>query len=407
MSEYIKNAELKTPYYMFYADEFAENYKKLEKAFQSIYPKYQIAYSFKTNYMPAVCEMVRRLGGYAEVVSDMEYMLAKKTGFVDEHIIYNGPGKGKFFETCILNRGLLNVDNMSEVDRVCRIADLNKKVEIKVGIRVNFDIGNAIHSRFGLDSENGDFQKALSKLRRKNVHVQGVHFHISQARELEFWKKRIEKLLAIVSRHFQNGLSYIDIGSGMFGQMDEELQKQFNNVPTYDEYAGVVAKAMTDYYNDIPENERPVLITEPGATLISKYVHLFSSVLDIKEIRGRKFALLDCSIHNAGEICRLKKVPVRVIGVNGKEAQKYDAIDFVGYTCLEQDCLYKNYAGRLAVGDLVEFSNVGGYSVVLKPPFIHADIPAYMLQSDNVTCIKRAQTFEDVFAPYYFWGKGE
>ena len=63
MSEYIKNVELKTPYYMFYADEFAENYKKLESAFQSIYPKYQIAYSFKTNYTPAVCEEIRRICG--------------------------------------------------------------------------------------------------------------------------------------------------------------------------------------------------------------------------------------------------------------------------------------------------------------------------------------------------------
>ena len=74
--------DLKTPYYMFYANEFIENYHDLDDSMKAIYPKYQIAYSFKTNYTPAVCSLVKSLGGYAEVVSDMEYSLALKIGFV-------------------------------------------------------------------------------------------------------------------------------------------------------------------------------------------------------------------------------------------------------------------------------------------------------------------------------------
>lgn len=73
--------KLDTPYYIFYADELIKNYHNLESAFRSIYPEYHIAYSFKTNYTPAVCKIVKELGGYAEVVSDMEYTLARKTGF--------------------------------------------------------------------------------------------------------------------------------------------------------------------------------------------------------------------------------------------------------------------------------------------------------------------------------------
>ena len=42
--------ELKTPYYIFYADEFILNYKNLKVSMQAVYEDYQIAYSFKTNY---------------------------------------------------------------------------------------------------------------------------------------------------------------------------------------------------------------------------------------------------------------------------------------------------------------------------------------------------------------------
>ena len=83
-------------------------------------------------------------------------------------------------------------------------------------------------------------------------------------------------------------------------------------------------------------------------------------------------------------------------------SEYYKNLDFVGYTCLEQDVIYAGYNGKLAIDDKVEICNVGGYSIVDKPPFIHPDIPIYMLLKDNVTCIKREQTLEDIFAPYMF-----
>ena len=82
--------ELKTPYYIFYADEFINNYHDLENTMKSVYENYQIAYSFKTNYTPAVCNIVKNLGGYAEVVSDMEYQLALKIGFLPTAAAWTG-----------------------------------------------------------------------------------------------------------------------------------------------------------------------------------------------------------------------------------------------------------------------------------------------------------------------------
>ena len=58
--------------------------------------------------------------------------------------------------------------------------------------------------------------------------------------------------------------------------------------------------------------------------------------------------------------------------------------------------------GELAAGDVIEFYNVGGYSIVDKPPFIHPDIPIYMKSKGQISCVKRAQTLDDIFAPYMF-----
>lgn len=395
----MSSKELKTPYYMFYADEFIKNYKDLENSMKAVYENYQIAYSFKTNYTPAVCSLVKSLGGYAEVVSDMEYSLALKIGYVPQKIIYNGPGKGSMLEHCLLNGGLLNIDNFRELEQVCSIAENNPDKKLEIGIRVNFDIGNGLHSRFGLDSENGDFQNALSIVDKiPNLQVRGLHFHISRARGLDSWKNRIIGMLKLVEKHNLDNLQYIDLGSGMYGKLDPELQEQFGDTPSFDDYANVVACEMQKFYSD--KLTKPMLITEPGTTIVSKYFHVFMKVLDIKEIRGKNFALLDGSFHNVGEICGLKKVPMKLINVNNDK--NYQDVDFVGYTCLEQDVIYSGYTGKLGIGDVVEIYNVGGYSIVDKPPFIHPDIPIYMLLKDNVSCIKREQTLEDIFAPYEF-----
>ena len=84
-----------TPFYIFDEKGFIENYNRLESTFRSVYPNYRICYSYKTNYTPFICNLVKNLGGLAEVVSDMEYELAIRLGYNNEQIVYNGPSKGE------------------------------------------------------------------------------------------------------------------------------------------------------------------------------------------------------------------------------------------------------------------------------------------------------------------------
>ena len=364
------------PCYLFHEDAFIENYRAFENALKSVYPHYKVSYSYKTNYTPYICRLVKKLGGYAEVVSEMEYRLAKRIGYGDEKIIFNGPAK-EIHPNCILN-----VDSIDELKSIG---------SHRVGLRINLDVGQGFISRFGIDVSDLDEAFAIGGNR-----ISGIHCHISQARSLDAWKMRGEIMLKIADKYFGfSGPEYIDLGSGMFGDMSDELKAQFSEVPTYQEYAECVAGLFATRYPD----SGPVLFTEPGTTLVNRYFDFICSVQSIKYIRGKTFVVLNGSKHNIGEICELKNLPLEVIHNGGKIQSLHNAV-LCGYTCLEHDVMRKSFDGELAIGDTLIFQNVGGYSIVSKPPFIRPNYPIYAKSGEQFILIKRQETFNDIFKTF-------
>ncbi len=383
------------PLYVFNQDEFIKNYKEIKSTFRAIYPNYHICYSYKTNYTPAICELVKELGGYAEVVSDMEYELAKRLDYEAERIVYNGPYKGAVLEKHLLSGGINNIDRIEEALRICEIADKNPDMSLRTGIRVNFDVDAGYTSRFGIDIDK--IGHVLELLATHRVRVNGLHCHMSRARGLEPWGLRAKTMLGLVDKYKLYDLEYISLGSGMNGHMDPELKAQFPVVPTYEEYGEVVVRQFAKFYKE--KEKKPILFTEPGTTLVSKYVDFLARVEGIKEVRGKHFILCNCSFHNLGETCQMKNVPVRIFSCEGVQQETQDA-NLVGYTCLEQDVLYRGYTGKLAVGDYVAFGNVGGYSIVDKPPFIQPNCAMISLNGAETKLIKRKETWDDVFTSF-------
>ena len=123
-------------------------------------------------------------------------------------------------------------------------------------------------------------------------------------------------------------------------------------------------------------------------------------VTAIKSLPGNDCAVLDASIHTAGVISQMRNLPLLVLDAETPR----ENLNFTGYTCLEYDILYRGYTGPLDVGSGVIFDNIGSYSNVLKPPFIHPDVPMveYRRSDDSLRLIKRAQTAEEIFAQYVF-----
>lgn len=382
-----------SPLYVFDEDGFIRNYRQFDSCLKNIYSNYKVSYSYKTNYAPYIGRLIRSLGGYAEVVSDMELSIARKVGNEDRHIVYNGPCKETLLEEFILNGGMVNVDNFEELKRILSFAENNLEKNYRFGLRCNIDIGQGFVSRFGIDEP--DLKIAFEMVRNvSNAEIVGIHCHIGRSRGIEAWKNRATRMIEIADNFFAVEPEYISLGSGMFGEMDPILASQFgSNLPTYEEYADAVARPFADHYSG---DNKPVLFTEPGTTLINKYISFISKVLAVKHIKGKTFVVLDGGKHNMGEICELKKLPIQVVNMGQCCDEILDA-DFVGYTCLEHDVMYKGYNGKISAGDYVLFDNVGGYSNVSKPPFIK---PNCCMISSNGKIIKRAETIEEVICTY-------
>ncbi len=52
-------------------------YRQMHKAFATRYPNVEFGWSYKTNYLKAICSLMHQEGAVAEIVSKMEYEKAK------------------------------------------------------------------------------------------------------------------------------------------------------------------------------------------------------------------------------------------------------------------------------------------------------------------------------------------
>lgn len=391
-------AEYGDAFYLLDSEQFKKNFQELKESFGKIYPKFNIAYSYKTNYTPKFCRLINEMGGYAEVVSEMELEIAKRVGCKPERIIWNGPIKNaQILEEFICEGGTVNIDSREELELMKQIAARNENKMLKVGIRCNYDVQDGVVSRFGFDIYGEDFKEAVKfATETKNVTLINFQCHFAK-RQVEYWPARAKGMVEIIDRL---GIipERIDIGGGLFGKMEDSLKAQFSTrIPCYQEYAEAAARVFADYFAD--KEVKPELLIEPGSAVVGDCMKFVGTVKTIKDVRGKKFATVLGSQKNIS--MNGVNPPMEVIAMGG-EQQEYTDLDFVGFTCIEGDVLYHNYNGKLAHEDAIVISNCGSYSLVMKPPFILPNFPVLDICEGDVEVIKRGENFDDLFHTFNF-----
>ncbi len=387
-------------FYLLDSRQFKANYERLSNEFKKIYGNFNIAYSYKTNYTPKLCKIVNDNGGYAEVVSDMEAEVALRAGVHPTRIIWNGPIKNTAkVNELLLNGATVNLDSVYELDNIITLAESHPESTLNVGIRCNFDVGDGVVSRFGIDTDSDDFEKILKLfIEHHNIHLVNIQCHFAK-RNVEFWPARAEGMVKIAKRVEQT-LGYlprrIDIGGGIYGNMEDELKAQFTaNIAGYEDYAKAAATVFKKHFPD----EKPELLIEPGSALAGDCMQFIGRVETIKTVRGKTYITMLGSQKNIS--MSGINPPMKVISTGG-EATEFTDADIVGYTCIEGDVMYHNFNGSIAVGDFLIFSNCGSYSLVMKPPFIFPNFPVIDICGDEVEVIKNQETFDDVFHTFSF-----
>lgn len=379
--------------YLFDRDALTRNHESLSKAFLGAYGNFRIAYSFKTNYLREICLTLKELGVMAEVVSPNELYYAERLAFTPGQTVYNGvipdiPGKFRI----AAEGGSVNVDNLPEYAELSKFAKAHEK-PIRIGVRVNIDIGNGLTSRFGLDVTGDDFQALMGSFENDPyVTFGGFHCHIGTSRPVRYWETKAKKMIELCRRY---GASYLDLGGGMFGPMPQELADQFSEYEgTFQAYADVTARLMKEAFPD----ERVALIVEPGTALVGDAMSVVAVVTDVKAVRGQAYVTVNCCSNQVGFICDCKDIPLTVFPTGSGEHRMVENGIIAGNTCLEFDYLRKGVSGEFGIGDAILFRNLGAYSMSCARQFIVPRLGVY--DAHSLECLREAETPEDMFRNY-------
>lgn len=389
-------------FYLLDTHQFVQNFRELLSSFRHYYPKTEIAYSYKTNYTPRLCQLVDELGGYAEVVSSMEYEITRRLGIATDRVHLNGPYKdAATVRQIILGGGVVNLDDYAELPMIEHLADEYPEETIRISFRCNFKINDGLTSRFGFDTEKNAFEDLIRHLnQKKNIRIQGLQCHFA-SRALATWQPRAEGICRVANDRCSVQPDHIDLGGGLYGKMKDSLKAQFSTaIPAYEDYAQAAAAVIARHFEG--RQQQPTLFIEPGTALVGDVMKFAAPVVSIKDIRGKAIATLLGSVYNINPTLNGKNPPLTVYS-DATERMTFKDLDMAGYTCIEGDYLYRHYSGELAKGDIVVFDNVGSYSVVLKPPFILPNFPVLEIDDNGqVRMVKRRETFDDLFCTYEF-----
>ncbi len=393
------------PFYIMDSEKYKGNIHGFLNAFQKRYEKVVAGYSFKTNYVPALCQVAYQEGVWAEVVSEMEYELARKIGF--EKVIFNGPIKRPSIFIKALERGaVINLDSEYEVDMICKYKQEHPEKEIKVGMRININLtdenGNSTiqcglrFGRFGFPAEIIGMN--IERLREYGVKIISLHGHTSTSdRAVLNYKIIAQHMLATCEKYQLNDLELFDIGGGYFGAAPEGMD--LTGKPKYEDYADCILDEVLA--NEWFVKQRPTIVIEPGSSVVSNVFSYYTKVYQNKRVGKVNFVMVDGTVFDVKPTMHSNNLPHKVY--RSVETEETYACDVVGSTCMEKDVILKEVTlPKLNPGDYIQFNGVGAYTICLTPTFINFLEPILMHDGDEWVEARRRQTVEDIATVYNF-----
>ncbi len=297
-------SEYGSPLYVVSERTIRKTYKKAWQAFESRYPKINFAWSYKTNYLNAVCKIFHQEGAWAEVVSGFEYDKAVANGVKGDHIIFNGPDKTDAdLLKAIENNSMIHIDHFDEMYSIIKMAE-NKKLVAKVAIRINMDTGiYPLWDRFGFNYENGDAWDALNRIMiNGHLELTGLHTHIGtymlSTQAYKIAAAKMSDLAAGIFEKYNHVISYIDMGGGFASRntLKGAYLPGYDTVPEFEDYADAIISSIMS--SRIKKENLPLLLLETGRALIDDAGYILGTVIANKRLAdGRRATIVDVGIN--------------------------------------------------------------------------------------------------------------
>ncbi|MFF4528972.1 type III PLP-dependent enzyme [Streptomyces sp. NPDC001407] len=369
MTRYTELAErFGTPAYVYDLDRVAAAKRDL---FAALPEELHLFYAAKANPHP---ELVREMCGgegrgcRPEISSVGELAAVLEAGADPADVLYTGPGKTEEELAEALTHGvrLFSVESPGDLRRVGAVAD-RLGVIADCLLRVNSASATAstsirmtgVPSQFGFDSET------LPALRDELVgvagtRVAGAHFFpLSNAKDEASLIAEFRHTIGVAAQ-LQEELGipfrFLDIGGGFAAPYAVAGER-----PVYGTLRAALAESLDAHFPGW-RTGAPRVACESGRYLVGDSGTLLVGVVNLKESRGRRFAIVDGGINTFGGMSGLGRILPVSVEPHGTDAPPEQIASLVGPLCTPGDILGRDIKlPALAPGDVVAVPNAGAY----------------------------------------------
>jgi diaminopimelate decarboxylase len=386
-----------SPLFVLSESKIRRRFRDVRRIFSMRYPKVKFAWSYKTNYLNAVCNVYHQEGSWAEVVSGFEYDKAILNGVPGDKIIFNGPDKSdEDLLKAIENQSLIHIDHLDELYSLIQLAEKSAR-KPKVAIRVNMDTGVYPQwDRFGFNYENGQAWDAINKIMvSEKLNLIGLHCHIGtfmlSPKAYGMAAAKMSELAIRMHQKYHHWITYLDMGGGLPSR--NNLKGAYlpgaDLVPDIDEFAEAITSGILN--SAIDPAHLPLLIMETGRALIDEAGYLLGTVLANKRLTsGKRATILDFGVNLlfTSFWYNHKVTPAQEF------TQYREDMELFGPLCMNIDVIRENISlPSLNKGDQVVVQQIGAYNMTQWMQFITLRPNIVMLDQEGTAhLVRQAET---------------
>lgn len=390
-----------SPLFVFSERTLRARLREARQAFTIRYPRVHFSWSYKTNYLDAICRITHQEGWGAEVVSEMEYQKARRIGVPGDRIVFNGPWKSPdALQLAVREKALVQIDNGEEIAALEACVPEGQSFE--VGIRINLDA--QIHpqwDRFGFNLEGGHAYQALKRIATGGkLRVTTLHCHIGTfILDPLAYGRAVVKLLdfaRMARAEFLMPVRQLNLGGGFAST--NTLHSQYLPGDQVSPSLAQYADAITAPLLASSASDGFTLMLETGRSLVDECGSIIATVRATKRLAsGRRAIVIDAGVNVLFTAWwyRLQLLPAQAFSGIAEETTVY------GPLCMNIDCVRDGIMlPDLQAGDRMVIRPAGAYCFTQSMQFIHLR-PACVLigPEGEVDLVRRAEVLEDLVGP--------
>lgn len=393
-----------TPFHIYDAKGIVDNVRRFIKAFSWV-PNFKNYFAVKATPNPYILKLLKEEGVGADCSSLAELMLCEKVGITGDHIIFtsNDTPYEEFAKAFELG-AIINLDDITHIKYIEARRPLPKRICFRYNPGSLKEGGNTIiglpeEAKYGMTKEQ--ILEAITYCQEHGVTEFGLHTMVV-SNELDIkglvgTAQLMFDLAVEVKEKTGIKVSFIDLGGG--------VGVAYRPEETPVDYEALSASIKTAYKETLEANDITdvALAFECGRMVTGPYGYLITTAIHRKDIYKHYIGLDACM---ANLMRPALYGSYHHITVLGKEHAPYDHVyDVTGSLCENNDKFaIDRKLPQIDIGDILIIHDAGAHGHAMGFNYNGKLRSAELLLNENhsVTQIRRAETYDDLFATLDF-----